>query len=253
MRSLTSLAGSAPGRWAAGASASAAAPLALVRGRVRVVLAPKLVVVPPQRRFDDGDRDDRSVADQDNPALDLRLRFGNPAAQLGLRRAVRRRDSYGIGDDRAVRGRRPGEDFADERILHGRHDESGKPLVQPPWPAEVPGLQMAVGEAPFRHLLDRPLRRGLVVRRAGQTRAVNIRQIMHGPHDLRIVAPFLADTGIDVMVDRLGRRRRNGRGDEDDQRSNYGSGHESSVGFCLTDDAKSMMIPRSIDARGIVT
>ena len=155
----------------------------------------------------------RLVADQHDPALDLRRRFGDPAAQLGLGRALRRHDSDGVAGDRAVGGGRPGEHFADQAVLHGRHDEAGKPLVQPARTAEVPGLQMAVRESPFRHLLDRPFGGRLVVRRSGQARAVHIRQIVHGPHDLRVVAPFLADPGIDVVVDRFRRRRRNGRGD----------------------------------------
>src|SRR5262245_66415506 len=88
---------------------------------------------------------------------------------------------------------------------------------------------MRVIEAPRGHLFDGPFGGGLVVGRPGQSRAVNVGQEMHRPHDLRILRPLLADLDLDVGV-RVGRGggaglvlRQSGHGIDEQRKTEKGS------------------------------
>ena len=80
---------------------------------------------------------------------------------------------------------------------------AGEALVQPArtWRAvgvdEVERLELAVLEAPFGHLLDRPLGCRLVIRRAGEARSVDVGQVVHRPHDLGVL---LASARIFALI-----------------------------------------------------
>ena len=96
---------------------------------------------------------------------------------------------------------------------------AGEALVDPARMPEVPRLEMAVGEAPGFHLLDRPFAGRLQARRAGDPRAVDVGQHVQRPHDLRMAVLFLPDLRVDVGVQpRLRRQRREQREDEGGER-----------------------------------
>ena len=83
-------------------------------------------------------------------------------------------------------------------------------------------------EAPLRHLLDRPFGGRLVIRRAGQPRTVDVREVVHGPQDVRVLAPLLPDSGVDLVVDRLPPAERRDDEEKSDETGGGGSEHEDS-------------------------
>ena len=71
--------------------------------------------------------------------------------------------------------------------------------------SEIPLLEAAGIEAPLLHLGHRPLGRGLVVRRTGEPRSVHVGEDMQRLHDVRTIARFGPDAGIDGVIDRFRR------------------------------------------------
>src|SRR5215510_12866020 len=76
----------------------------------------------------------------------------------------------------------------------------GQALVQPTGMLEVPGFEVRVLETPRGHLLNRPLRCGLVIWRTSQPWAIEIREHMHGLHDLRMFHGFFANAAQHVAA-----------------------------------------------------
>jgi hypothetical protein len=124
-----------------------------------------------------------------------------PALRLRHFRALRRNQVEGPGRDGPFRAGRPGEGLHDERRFHRRHDVRLDELVRPAGMSEFPRLEVRVAEAPFGHLLDRPLGGGLVIRRARQPRAIDVGEEVHRVHDLRVRRFFLPDLVVDLGVD----------------------------------------------------
>ena len=133
--------------------------------------------------------------------LTLAFRLPEMTAELRRRRPIRHLQLIGLRGDGAVGARRPGEHFARQLILDRRGDVRREALVDPAGVAEVPRLEMAVGEAPRLHLLDRPFAGGLQARRSGDARPVDVGQHVQRLHDLRVAVLFLADLGVDVGVE----------------------------------------------------
>ena len=71
---------------------------------------------------------------------------------------------------------------------------------------------MDVCELPFLHLAGGPGRRLLYVRRIGQTRTIDIAQVAHDVHHLRMIETFILDL-IDAIQIGLARRLRRQRQD----------------------------------------
>src|SRR5712692_8262430 len=88
--------------------------------------------------------------------------------------------------------------------------------------AKIPRLEMGIRKSPGGHLLDRPFRRSLVIRRAGQTRTVNVREHVLGFHYLRIVGFFLANARKQIFVCCL-REQRQAHHQDDQAESNSAS------------------------------
>ena len=65
---------------------------------------------------------------------------------------------------------------------------------------EIPRLEMPVHQSPVRHLLDCPFRRAFVIRRAGQTRTVNVCEHVHGLENLRMLHAFFANASANIVV-----------------------------------------------------
>ena len=76
---------------------------------------------------------------------------------------------------------------------------AGGALVEPAGMAEVPGLQVGVPEAPLGHLLGRPFRGALVIRRSGEARAVAVGEHVQGVQNLRVLGLLFADAGVHVV------------------------------------------------------
>ena len=70
---------------------------------------------------------------------------------------------------------------------------TGETLVEPTNVTKIPWFEMRVPQTPRGHLLNRPLGRGLMIRRTCQPRTVNVREHVLGLHDLGVVRFFLAD------------------------------------------------------------
>ena len=110
---------------------------------------------------DSGSPARRPLADQHDLPLDLVLH--------AVQKRRRARPAVGrSGSDQVIgRARSPcplvpgvqASDLARQLILDRRDDVRRKALVDPARVAEVPRLEVAVGQAPARHLLDRPLAR----------------------------------------------------------------------------------------------
>ena len=148
-----------------------------------------------------------------NAAATAAACVGRAACSRFNHRALRRDDLDGRSGHRALGGRRPGEHLEHEVVLHGGDDVPARLLIEPALAhrfsvlddREVPGLEMAVPHAPPLHLIDRPLRRVLVVGRPGQPGAMHVGQVVHGLHDLRVAHALASDAGVHGRVDRLGR------------------------------------------------
>ena len=118
-------------------------------------------------------------------------------------------------------------------VLDGRDDVAARLFVQPALRgrslvvvagivAEVKRLELAVLEAPGFHLLHRPLRRVLVVGRAGEPGTMHVGQVVHGLHDLGVVHALLADAGIHVLIDASRWLLRGRRGHDDAEHQQRG-------------------------------
>ena len=75
---------------------------------------------------------------------------------------------------------------------------------------EIPRLEMPILESPFRHLFDGPFGSAFVVRRAGQTRTVNVSQHVHRLENLRMLHAFFANAReflprVGILRDELSR------------------------------------------------
>ena len=83
-------------------------------------------------------------------------------------------------------------------------------LVHPARVPEVPRLQVGVLKAPLGELFDRPVRRGLMIRRPGEARSVAVGKHVQRVHHLRMLRGFLAYAGVDVLVHRILRKQQAG-------------------------------------------
>ena len=195
--------------------------------RVKVVLASRGLVGTSLRVLDfDKVRDARLACEHDGPfharrhlrEVGVQFLFGGPehrrraaAAVAGRVRRNRCRRTRRRGEENrrcrhgAVRGGRPGEDLEHEVVLDRRDDVTGGLLVQPPFAAPLPGVQIAL-HPPGLHLLDRPLRGLVVVGRAGEPRPVHVGEHVHDSHDLRPVEAFGPDLRVHRRVDFFGRQ-----------------------------------------------
>ena len=224
----------------AAAALTEAAPTPLARGilvGVGGVAASRVDVGEPRLRRVEVDRNEDRLADEDRgvphlvfDAVQVRVQFFRrrteplrPAAPGALSRGrgrfgtLRRHEIERRRRDGAVRPRRPRERLDDERVLHGRDDVHLEVIVRPARVAELPRLQPSVREAPRFHLLHRPFGRGLVGRRAGEPRPVDVGQEVERAHDPGMRRLFLADLRVDVGVDLfLGGERQRRRRKRDD-------------------------------------
>ena len=204
--------------------AAAAAELPGVRVG-RVVLRAHLIVGAPFRRRREIDRHDRVPADEDDAPFDLVAGGVERRGQLRRRRPLGQQQLIRLRRDRSARTRRPRERLGCQRVLHRRHDVRGEALVHPSGVPEVPRLEVAAGEAPRRHLFDRPLACRFQARRSGDARPVHVGQHVQRVHDPRVGVLFRADLRVDVRVQaRLGGERREQRdaGDQDGKASQHG-------------------------------
>ena len=212
---------------AAPAACSAASASAAV-GISRVVLALHDIVGLAFGRGIEVDRDDGRFADEDDFSIHLIFVGGDPLGHFGLERAealraaasattaasrtaagvsrlrrghgpLRRFELDNVTINDAIGRRGPREHFEFQVLLYGRDDVAVGRFIEPAWMPEVPRFQMAVFHAPFRHFRDSPLSRHFVIRGAGDTRTIPIRQHVQGLKNLRVFqffAPHLRVAGF---------------------------------------------------------
>src|SRR5947207_1284058 len=83
-----------------------------------------------------------------------------------------------VAGNRSLSARCPGFGIGDKRKRSGLRNRPGRKLLVAPTAAKrTPALQMDICELPLRQLRPGPVRRGLDLRRAGESRAVHIREV----------------------------------------------------------------------------
>ena len=138
------------------APASAGPPFRIVRIVLRPHLRRRIAAWPAAQV----DRHEHRLAGQDDPPLDLVLHAVEKRRQLGRGRAA-----PAAPGDTPARSSCRWSPASTPRLrpsadpCTGDDDVRRKPLVDPAGMAEIPRLEVAVGEAPALHLLDRPLPR----------------------------------------------------------------------------------------------
>src|SRR5207245_4985452 len=80
------------------------------------------------------------------------------------------------------------------------NDMAGETLVQPANVTKIPRLEVRIRKSPRRHLLNGPLSRGFMIRRASQPRTINVSEHVLGVHELRIVRFFFANAFEQIVV-----------------------------------------------------
>ncbi len=137
--------------------------------------------------------------------------------QVGVGREHR---SYSLAHDRTVRARRPCFRVRNDRASRRRHQMTGVIVVRPAATERSPGGERGVRQAPGLHFLDGPIGGGADVRRPGEPRSMDVRQIARDVHHLRSLQAFLFDPidrlqvhGFTIAIIVLtGERRRQNRG-----------------------------------------
>ena len=160
----------------------------------------------------------------EHPHLARRLAEDDLAAQLA---AVFLEVGLGAdcdADDIAVtaplRARRPRLGIADER-LPLRLQQMRLEARQRPALPELPLLGLRVGQAPVAQPLDGPVGGLIEPRRAGEARAVHIRQPADVVHHLRATEAFVLNSREQRVVERVLRPNDDGRAERGDDEREY--------------------------------
>ena len=122
----------------------------------------------------------------------------------------------------AGRARRPRLGIGDEREWPRRDHLQRETLVRPASAERSPLLEVYVGKLPFFHFAHGPVGGLFDVGRIRQPRAVDVREIAHEVHDLRVIEAFVFDLINGVQIRRTGRLRAQRNRGHDQQENQQG-------------------------------
>ena len=114
---------------------------------------------------------------------------------------MRQFELYDRSRHRTLGRRCPGQHLEFQILSHRGNNEAGGPFLEPPGTPEIPRLKVRILHAPTCGLGNYPLRRRLVIRRSGNTRAVSVRKNVERMHELGVLHLFTPDSGVCGLID----------------------------------------------------